>query len=221
MNVVIVGRGKKLDFLIEALLKKKNKITIINDVESECKEIARRHDVQTVHGDGSKPFILADAGIGDAHLIIALTLADANNLVICQLAKKMFGVKRAFATVNNPKNVDIFHKLGVDTAVSATRFMAEMIEQMASVSEIVNYLPMENGAIQLMELMIKTGHPGCDKQLLHLSFPKNAIIGAIMRKNTAIIPNGNTQIEAGDKLIILVTKESRKHVLKALTGDPS
>ena len=142
MNIAIVGCGKKVVFLIDSLLHERHNLTVINHIKDECVEFSRIFDnVTVIHGDGSKPFILREAEVENCDLVIAITNTDADNLVICQLAKKVFGVKRAFATVNDPTNVAVFKQLGINTAVSATRVMAEIIGQMASVDDVVDPVP--------------------------------------------------------------------------------
>jgi len=170
-------------------------------------------------GDCTKPFILEDAGVTGFDLMIAVTLKDADNLVICLLAKKMFGISRAFATVNNPRNVEVFKKLGINTAVSSTYVLANIIEQMAFADQIVHYMPLEEGKLQLLEVVIENNHRACGKQIMDLGFPKEAIIGCIVRGNSSVIPNGRTEIHAGDKLMIFTSLSSQGMVLASLIGD--
>ena len=145
MKIAIVGCGKKVVFLVESLLQEHHSLTVINSIKDECVEFSHVFDnVTIIHGDGSKPYILREAEVENCDLMIAITNTDADNLVICQLAKKVFGIKRAFATVNDPTNEDVFKRLGINTAVSATRVMAEIIGQMASINDIVRYIPEGN-----------------------------------------------------------------------------
>lgn len=141
MNIVMVGGRKKIDFLAQSLLAKGHNITMIHDDECYCKFLARTHDAPVICGDGTKPYLLEDANIEGADIVIALTPKDADNLVICQLARKVYGVKRVFATVSNPKNVEVFKKLGINTVISATYIVAGIIEQMASINEVADFIP--------------------------------------------------------------------------------
>lgn len=218
MNVVIVGGGKKMDFLVRSLLKKKYKITIINESEKKCKYLAHEYDVQVILGNATKTFILEDADVINADLIIALTPKDADNLIICQLAKKQFGVKRVFATVTNPNNVAIFKKLGVDAVINAAYTMAGMIEHMASFDEVVQSLSIEDGKIELIEISISSEHSICGKELLNVNLPNDTIIGCIIRKEKAFVPNGNTTVECGDKLAILTSSDLKDEILNAIVG---
>lgn len=70
-------------------------------------------------------------------IVIALRDKDADNLEICQMAKRLFGIKKTVCTVRNPKNVEVFELLGVDRAISATYMLAHYIEQASVVEELV------------------------------------------------------------------------------------
>ena len=69
-----------------------------------------------------------EAGIEGFDIIIALSDVDADNLVICQMARYYFNVRRQICTAYNPRNVPIFKKLGVSTVISATYIMSKLIE---------------------------------------------------------------------------------------------
>lgn len=218
MNIVMVGGRKKVDFLANSLLSKGHHITIIHDDENYCKFLSRTHDAPVIYGDGSKPYILEDANIEGTDIVIALTPKDADNLVICQLAKKVYGVKRAFATVSNPKNVEVFKTLGINTVISATYIVAGIIEQMAAINEIIDYMPLEQGKIVMLEMIVRDNYPICGKSLGEIDFPEQAIIGCIIRGVNSIIPKGKTKIQADDKLIILSPPQIEREVIKLIVG---
>lgn len=218
MNIVMIGGRRKVDFLAKSLISKKHHITIIHDDENYCKFLSRTHDATVICGDGSKPYILEDANIQEADIVIALTPKDADNLVICQLAKKVYGVKRAFTTVSNPKNVEVFKKLGIHSVISATYIVAGIIEQMAAINEIENFISFEQGKIVMMEIIVRENYPVCGKTLAEIGIPEQGIIGCILRDVNSIIPRGNTTIQAEDKLIILSPPHIQREIIKLIVG---
>ncbi|MBO0544980.1 hypothetical protein EXQ36_13065 [Clostridium botulinum] len=127
-------------------------------------------------------------------------------------------LKKTFATVANPKNVEVFKKLGVDTVVSATYTIANIIEQIVTIEEVSNYIPLENGKIVLMELVVKSEYPICNKYITEIKFPEKAIIGIIVRGENSIVPKGNTKILKDDKLIVLSPPDIQKDVIKLVVG---
>ncbi len=218
MNILIVGGRKKVDFLARSLLSKGHRVTIVHDNEDYCKYLSRTHDIPVICGDGSKIDILEEADIHKAKIIIAMTPKDADNLVICQIAKKVYGVKSSFATVNNPKNVEVFKKLGINSALSATYIVAGIIEQMAAMDEISNYIPIEQGKVVVMEIMVRDHFPVVGKALSDIKFPEQAIIGCIIRDVDSFIPRGRTVIQAEDRLIVLSPPEIQKDIIKLISG---
>ncbi|MEG1583558.1 MAG: NAD-binding protein [Anaerovorax sp.] len=129
MNIVIAGGKSKADFLIEALLKKKHKLIVLNSDEDYCEYLTQTHKIPIFFGEPTKIYNLEDAGVRGADIIIALMPRDSDNLAICQAGKRLFDVKRAVAIVTNPMNVEIFKKLGVNTAISATYYLANVVAE--------------------------------------------------------------------------------------------
>jgi trk system potassium uptake protein TrkA len=95
------------------------------------------------------------------------------------------------------------------------------IEQMAFVDQLSNYLPLENGKVQLLEIVVREESGVSGKQIVELDFPEQAIIGSIIRGGSMIIPNGRTELRTDDKLIILTNSESRSKVIESLVGGSS
>lgn len=219
MKVLIVGGRGKADFLMNSLLDKKNSVTLIHDDEEYCRQLARKYDTTIICGDGTKRYILEEAEIENQDIVIALTPKDCANFVICQLAKKVYGIKRAFATVNNPKNVDVFKKLGIDSAISATYVVSNMIEQLATINDLSHLTVMESGHIHLMELLVKEQDPIVNQQIKDIDISEEMIISCIIRNSQALIPKGDTFILSGDKLIILSTGTQPQSFIGQLVGD--
>lgn len=218
MRILLVGGHQKANFLTKSLKAKGHDVTIINEDYEWCKMLSNTHEVKCVYGNETKPFILADAGASHMDMVIALTNKDASNLVICQLAKKQFNVKNTLAVVNNPKNVKIFKELGVNKCVSAIQMLSVVIEQEAVVENLKSYLPMENGKVLICEIELDQNSPILNKKLSEIHFPKNSIVGCIIRREQTIIPRGNTKIELGDKVIVLSSPEEFEKITVLLAG---
>jgi len=123
MYIIIVGGGKLGYYLAKTLAPEKHQLVLIEEDLNLCKKIVDELSnlgVQVIHGDGTDINYLKDASIERADILIAVTGFDENNLVACQLAKNYFDVQRTIARVNNPKNINVFKQLGVDSVVSST-----------------------------------------------------------------------------------------------------
>ena len=127
-------------------------------------------------------------------------------------------MKRAVATVSNPRNVSVFKKLGVNTAISATYTIAKIIEQASTIENLVNSLSIEQENIVLSELLLTGKCAVVNKKLKELSLPKNVIICCILRNVDMIVPNGETVLQEHDKLLLLCPTAFQERVLDMLTA---
>ncbi|MDP2814023.1 MAG: NAD-binding protein [Erysipelotrichaceae bacterium] len=216
-RVVVVGGRKKADFLANALIKRKMHVSLINDTEDFCVEMSHKYpDAIVACGDGTKPFLYEDLHIENSDIFIAMMPSDADNLIACQLAKQIFKVKKVFCTVSNPKNVEIFKMLGISNVISSTYIVANMIEQLATLRNIENYIPIEQGKVGLIETVVEEGTQICFKAISELNIPKQSIIACIFRNGESIIPKGDTVIYPQDKLVCLFNDGSKEELVSAL-----
>ena len=219
MRIVIVGGYNKADFLVDSLLKKNHKLVVVNENKDYSEYLSMKYDISVVCGDPCKQYLLEEAEIDDFDILISLMEKDQDNFAICQTAKKIYNIKKVVCIVTDPKNVDIFKKLGLDTVISATYSISKLIEQASTIESLMNTLALENEKIIMSEILIDKNYLSVGKKLAEIVFPENAIISCILRNNSMIVPNGNTVIEFGDKLFIISTPENQKEALNSITKD--
>lgn len=93
-RIFLIGGFNKTRSLAKSLIKKGYRVTAINNDKEKCNALAEIEHLTVFVGDGTKPFVLEDADAYNADIAIALTDHDADNLVICELCKKKFHVKK-------------------------------------------------------------------------------------------------------------------------------
>lgn len=218
MKLIIVGGGKTLYFLTRNFTAKGYAVVIINRNREECVRLARQLTATVVFGDGSDARMLKEAGAMSADVVLAITPNDQDNLIICQVASIQFGVPRAIALANDPDNTAIFEKLGV-SAFSTTHIVGSLIEQRASLEQIINLLPVGEGRVNVTEIVIDTNAPVAGKFLRDIVLPENALVAVVMRDHQAIVPRGASRLVAGDRVVLITLPENHGAVLKAFTGD--
>lgn len=129
MKVCIIGGGKVGFHLAHELMYHNHKVVVIEKDKKTCYTIANQLDIKIINGDGSSIDILNIAKVDKSFdVFIATTGVDEVNLVSCQLAKKVFGINKTVARVNNPKNKIIMSTLGIDFTVSTTSTIAKLLE---------------------------------------------------------------------------------------------
>ncbi len=206
MFIIIVGGGKVGYYLAKTLAPEKHRIVLIDEDEAQCNKIAGELSdlgIGLVHGDGTDINYLNDAQIADADILIAVTGHDQNNLVACQLAKQYFKVPRTIARVNNPKNIQVFKQLGVDSVVSSTAHIAAIIGHEVDWASINQMLKQKVGDFRIKDMPVSQSSPAAGKSVANLDLPKGTILISVIRDKDAFIPDGQTQIHAGDSVIAL------------------
>lgn len=219
MYILIVGAGKVGVFLAKKLRENNHTVCIVEKNFSLCEELAKTLDVLIINGDGCDPAILEEAGIQRADVVAAVTGDDEDNLVICQLAKERFKVRRTVGRVNNPENEHTFSELGVDVPVDATKIIARIIEEEVSFSDFVSLLSFKRGKLSVVRVDLPEDSPVANKALKDIKLPANSVLVSILRQEEVIVPKGETVLRPGDDLIAITFVENEQDLLKTLLGN--
>lgn len=218
MKVIIVGSGKTLYFLCRRFASKGYEVVILNQDREACVELSRQLNATVICGDASDAGTLKDAGAMGADAVLAITPNDQDNLVICQLATLKFGVPRTIALANDPDNAEAFEKLGV-ASFSTTEIVGNLIEQRASLEQVLNMLPVGEGRVNVTEIVLDAASPVAGKRLKDIDLPENALIAVVIRDGRPIIPRGNNDLLPDDRLVLITLPENHGPVLKVFTGE--
>ena len=218
MRIIMIGGDKTVYFLARQFIEKGSHVTIINRDPNRARELAQQTQALVVLGDGSDVQRLEEAGARRADVVMALTSHDQDNLISCQIAQKMFAVPRTLALVNDPENEDIFRKLGITVAFSATRIIASLIEQQATFDDITTLMPIAEGRINVTDVRLDQYSPAVGKTLLELELSDGSLIAAIIRGEDVLVPRGGTRLQDRDHLILISHPEQEAEDLITLCG---
>lgn len=218
MKFLLVGGGKTLYFLCRRLVAKGYEVVIVNRDEGECEKMARQLSALVVCGDGSDPQVLKEAGAMGADAVLAITPNDQDNLVICQLASLQFGVPRVVALANDPDNTDVFRKLGIP-AFSTADIVGSLLEQRASVEQVLNLQPVGEGRVNVTEVLLEPGSPVVGKMLRDIPLPENALVAVLIRKDQTLVPRGACELAEGDRVVLITLPGNHGAVLRIFTGE--
>ncbi len=219
MYVIVAGGGKVGYYLTKTLLAEGHEVLLIEQDETEVNRMAEELGEDIMLGDASEMRILKEAGIERADVVVAVTGDDGDNLVISQLAKRKFGLPRVIARVNNPQNEELFKRLGIDQTVVSTRIIFNLIEQQIESDQVVPIAALQRGNVEIVSIDISEDSPVLGLKVSELDLPPNALIVSIVRGSQAMIPSGDTVIEAQDSVVALVSAE-READLRIAFSEP-
>jgi len=218
MNIILVGGGKVGYFLAKSLIRDRHHCVLIEKDPGVCRTIATDLGITVINGDACEGRVLEDAGIARADVFVAVTGSDANNLVACQLAKQFFRVKRTLARVNDPENERPFSQLGVDVPINSTSILTKIIEEEATLSDLVTLFSFKKGKLSVIRVSLTEDSPVANKSLQEIRLPSNSVVVSILRGNEVIIPKGNTILKPQDDVIALTSIENERELFDLLVG---
>ena len=217
MRVIVVGAGKVGFYLAKTLLEHGHTPLVIEQDPALCRRAADRLGITVIQGDGSSADTLGAAGAQGADAIVTATGADQVNLIACQTARRIFGVKRTLSRVNNPNNLKTMRQLGVDIPVSSTDILARTLEREVDASAIQSLLSLNRGEATISQFILPEDSPMAGVAIKDLRLPNECVLISITRAGELIIPRGPTLLQAGDKVLVLVGA-SAIHQLKEAQG---
>jgi trk system potassium uptake protein TrkA len=219
MRVVVTGAGNVGRHLAADLCDHGHQVTLI-ELDIEAVKRAREElpiQVNVLLGDACEPYVLEQAALASADVLVAATGDDEDNLVTALLAKQEFAVPRVVARVNHPQNEWMFtEQWGVDAAVSPPHILTALVEEAVTVGDVVRLLKLERGRVSLVELVLHDTSKAVGKPMYELRLPLDSSIVAIIRDGHVVIVQPETVLSAGDELIAIATPEVEDELRGAL-----
>jgi trk system potassium uptake protein len=219
MRVAIAGAGNVGTYIAADLKEAGHDVLVIEQNPDLVARLRRGLDVAWFIADACEVSSLHAAGLGDVDVVVAATGDDEDNLVIALLAKQEFAVPRVVARVNHPANQWLFNETwGVDVSVSTPHLLTALVEEAVSVGSLVRLLQFQDA--RLVEVTLADNSPAVDTPIAEMGVPRDATIVAVIRDRHVIVPRGETVMQAGDEVLVLVTPESEDAVKALLVGAP-
>jgi trk system potassium uptake protein len=217
--VIVAGGGKVGFYLGKELVGQSHEVVIIERDAHRAAEIEGELGSIVMVGDACETTVLREAGAERADLVAAVTGDDEDNLVICQVAKTRFRSDRTIARINNPKNAEIFQRLGIDDTVSATDVVLSMIEQEIPADHLVPLLRLRHADVEVVEAIIHDRSAIAGRRLRDVALPTPSTIAVIIRDGTPIFPLGDTAIVSGDEVVAFTTSQNEAALREVLLGE--
>lgn len=207
MFILVIGGGKIGYHLVRSLRSEGHEVAVIEKDTRVCEAIADQFGVMVLNGDGTSPVLLREAGIVRADVLVAVAGRDQDNLVACQIAKHLHGVKRTIARVNDPRNDELFRLLGVDALISVTALVSTLIDQEISLKQMVHAMTLHHGGMVIVEATITPSSPLVGKSINQIELPAQSILVTVLRGDQVIIPRGDTTLQPNDDVVAITVDE--------------
>jgi len=212
-NIMILG-GSKAAYHTARKLSSNYNVKVIERDRDKCFELADQLPKSLIiNGDGRDVDILEEEGLGNMDAFLALTGDSETNIISCLVAKDK-GVKKTIALVENIDYIHLSQNIGVDTMINKKLIAANFIFRYIRKGDVVSITGIHGVEAEILEYEVNNNCRIAHKQLKELDFPKDAIIGGVVRHGKGEIAMGNFRFEPQDRVVVLSKKESLSEVEK-------
>ena len=216
MKVIIVGAHGEAKELINRVSSGWS-ISVIDLDQEKLRNFTTNRQIDKIQGDATSSLVLKKAGLDEATAIVTLTLSDEVNLEILKIAKQN-NILRLSSIINDSSHIDKFKELGVEL-VEPDILLARRFEHILEPRRVVSQA-FAGGRAEALEIEISSDSPVRGKKLREIG-SDYYIVGALLRKGKVIIPHGDTEIETGDLVTIVLQSGAFSNVINLFSGSES
>ena len=191
-------------------------VKLIEKDPERCRKLTELLDndnVMIFNGDGRDTQLLQEEGIRQTQAFCALTPDTETNILACLAAKRM-GVRKTVALVENSEYITMAEKLDIGTIINKKTIAASHIFQMMLEADVDNLRSLMLVDADVAEFTAAEGSKVTKKPVKDLGLPFGATIGGLVRNGNGILVNGNSQIQAGDCVMVFCHEHNISQIEK-------
>ncbi len=201
-NVLILGGSKIGEKTARDLCGKNMNIKIIEYNKKRAIELAEElPNALIIYGDGRDVELLEEENVSEMDAVVAVTGRSETNIMSCLVAKSK-GVDRTIALVQNVDYFSLSKNIGIDTLINKKLLAANSIFRYIRKGDVLEMTILNDVNAEILEFNAPKNSKITKKRIKDLKFPRNAIIGGIIRDNTGLIALGDFQIQENDKVVV-------------------
>ncbi len=210
-NIMIYG-GSDLAFISAKHLSKKYNVKLICEDLNKCEKFADAlPNVMVLNGPATDIDFLREEDLDIMDAFLALSNETEKN-ILASLAAKESGVKKTISQVENIDFIPLAQNMGLNTTINIKYLTANFIVKYIREGEILNFTKLQGVDAEVIELEVKEGSSILENKLKDLNFPKEGIVGGLIRGDDSMIPRGDFQFQVGDRVLIVTKKEGMKAI---------
>jgi trk system potassium uptake protein TrkA len=209
---MILGAGRIGSKLARDLSIKGLNIKIIEINQDKANSLAEElSNVMILNVDGRNVDLLVEENLENMDAFIATTGNSETNIMSCLMAKSK-KVKKTIALVDNMEYFNLSQSIGIDTLINKKLLAANDIFRFVRNGDIVELAKLNNMDAEIVEFNVNEQSKVLNKKIVDLDFPREAIIGGVIRDNEGLIALGDFEIQIEDRVLVCSKPEALKKV---------
>ena len=212
-NVMVMGGGTTAVRAVQTMPEYMD-VKVIEMNPERCEylnDILDNDKTLIINGDGRDIPLLTEEGIKNTQAFVALTGNAETNILACLTAKRL-GVRKTVAMVENLDYASMAESLDIGTIMNKKAIAASRIYQMMLDADVMNVTFLMSANADVAEFIPKEGSKVTRKPVKDLGLPPGMTIGGLVRDNVGMLVSGNTQIQAGDSVVVFCHGQNMKKI---------
>lgn len=201
-SLMIIGGGRICDTLLDRIGDGIGLIKVVENKEERCTWLAQKYpDALIIQGDGRNTDLLIEENIREFDAVVAVTSSSETNILACAAAKRL-GVAKTIAEVENIEYIKLAEGMGVDAVINKKLSTAGRIFRFTLSNKIRTVKCLNGTDAEVLEFIANPESRITKGQIKDLNFPKEAIIGGIVRGNDCFITGPSSSVNAYDRVVV-------------------
>ena len=212
-NVMVMGGGTTAVRAVQTMPEYMD-VKVIEMNPERCEylnDILDNDKTLIINGDGRDIPLLTEEGIKNTQAFVALTGNAETNILACLTAKRL-GVRKTVAMVENLDYASMAESLDIGTIINKKAIAASRIYQMMLDADVMNVTFLMSANADVAEFIPQEGSKVTRKPVKDLGLPPGMTIGGLVRDNVGMLVSGNTQIQAGDSVVVFCHGQNMKKI---------
>jgi trk system potassium uptake protein TrkA len=213
MRIVIAGCGRVGSDLALTLSEEGHDVSVIDNQPGVFDRLGSTFNGTTHEGLGYDVRMLREAGIEFADAFVAATDSDNANAMAVQVAKRVFGVPKTIARLDDPAREDAYRALDVQF-VPGAKLTSKVIHEQIVREEFSYHVTFSAGDVEIVEMII--GPEGAGIPVADLEVPGDLRVAAVYRGHRTFIPDDHFALAEGDLVVGAARGGARKKIRRYL-----
>ena len=213
-RLMIVGGGRIGEMVAKKLENSVDYIKLIERRRERCDYLNESlNKTLVINGDARNTDLLIEEDVNDFDAFVAVTSSSETNILSCVMAKKM-GVAKTIAEVENIDYIKLAEGMGVDAVINKKLITASRIFRFTLSNKVQSIKCLNGSDAEILEFIVNPNSAVTRDKVRNLDFPKEAIIGGVIRGNNSFIAVGDTEIKPYDRVVVFALPTALKKVNK-------
>jgi len=209
MRIVFVGAGDLTVETASLLIERGHEVVIIEADREKTEELSEQMDCSFLHGDGSKPHILDEAGPEHTDFLFCLTENDQHN-IIAALVGRSLGFSKVILQIHDEDYLQICRELGLENTITPSKTIARYLADMVAGIDILELSSLIKGEARCMMIQI---NPETKGKVEEIELPDDARIICLYRDGKFMLPEPDSNLHVDDEVIILTHSKNLSELM--------